>query len=190
VRVELLESKHLAILLVCACGKTAAPPAAEPPATKPAAATDWTAQPLDATITGTTSGVAFEVRVPKGWILDAELAKVAPELKNYRPDVADHYSAPALTIGANNPNMPASTSLDAFIQRVTDPDETVVSKRELPDGYLVVLEENDHSAVKVKLDRHKGNAWVGCQAMQRPKGAIAAGTATWLSKICESLVVK
>ena len=183
--------KHVAIVLACACGKAAAPPPAETPASKPATGPiEWTAQPLDATISGTTSGVAFEVRVPKGWILDPELAKLTPELKNYRPDVADYQSAPALTIGANHPNMPPSTSLDAFIQRVSDPDATVVSKRELPDGYLVVLEENDHSAVKVKLDKHKGNVWVGCQAMQRPKGAIAAGTAAWLSKICESLVIK
>jgi hypothetical protein len=185
---SLIGVKHLAIVVLCACGKSAAPAAVEE-SKKPATAVDWTAQPLDATLTGTACGVAFEVRVPKGWILDPELTKMDAELKNYRPDVADYYSAPALTIAANGPNN-FPTSLDAYAERVTDPDTTVVSKRELPDGYLAVVEENDHSGVKVKVNKHKGNTWVSCQALQRPKGAIPAGTVAWLSKICESLVIK
>lgn len=83
-----------------------------------------------------------------------------------------------------------STSLDAFVARVQDPDTTVVDKREVPDGYLATFEDTDHTAVKVKVDKHKGNAWVGCQAMLRTKGPVPAGTAAWLSKICESLVLK
>ncbi len=179
---------RLAIVVLCACSKTAAPPPEQtPPKTAAAASVDWTTQPLDATMTGSSSGVAFEVHVPKGWIVDRKSTDT--QLANYRPDVADVYTAPTLTIGADAPNN-ESPSLDAYAARMADPDATVVAKRALPDGYLVVMEDNDHSAVKVLVDKHKGTVWVGCQAMQRPKGAIPAGTAAWLSKICESLAIE
>ncbi len=181
-------AKRLAVFLICACGKSSAP-------STESDKSDWSAKPLDAKITSKVGGVAFEVSVPKGWIFDSfggnQVDDDAAISKNYRPNVADYYSEPSLELGPLAANF-APTSLDEVVSRTVDAEDALVSKRALPDGYLVVTGTADGKSIKVHVQKHKGATWLGCQAMQRREAGVPspAATTAWLGKICESLIIK
>jgi hypothetical protein len=178
--------KRFAVALVCcACSNKSASPPGAGEHDKPAAAIDWATKPLDSKIVDTTDGVQFEVSVPKGWVRDTSLPTTL-----YGPGDKDADDAPALVVGKIRPGTERK-SLDRFAADMKDPETTLVSKRELPDGYLAVFHEGA-VAIKVMVDKHKDSVWVNCLAMWRHEAGIAnpAPTIEWLSKMCESLVIK
>jgi hypothetical protein len=177
-------NKLALVIVVCGCGKSAPAPATSEP-DKPAAPSDWSAQPLDAKIADTADGVGFEISVPKGWHRDTSLPTAV-----YVPAGPESFDAPSIVVGKLRPGIERK-SLDQFAAEMKDPETTLVSKRELADGYLAVFDEGA-VAIKVHVDKHKDSVWMNCQAMWRHEAGITnpGPTTAWLSKLCESLVIK
>jgi len=142
---------------------------------------------LDSKIADTADGVHFEISVPKGWGRDTSLPASSTV---YVPAAKDIDDAPSIVVGKIQPTFERK-SLDRFAADMKDPETTLVSKRELPDGYLAVFQEGTVS-IKVKVDKHRDSVWMNCQAMWRHEPGITnpAPTIEWLSKLCESLVIK
>ena len=164
-------------LAACGGGKKAAGPGA-----------DWSARPLDVTISDQVYNVAFTIKSPSGMKLESNDGPAAVT-KRWEADVDDAFSEPSFAVAFAA--IPA-TNLTEFVDReVTDGDQ-VIEQQTTADGFVLVTRSKSGGLIRAQRLKRKGDVHLTCRASQAKTGGVPSPdkTAAWLASICATLVIQ
>lgn len=154
----------------------------------PGPGADWSARPLDVTISDKVYNVAFTIQSPSGMKLESD---GGPETitKRWEADVKDAFSEPSFAV--SYAAIPA-TDLDAYVKRELTDGDHVIEQKTNADGFVLVTRSKSGGLIRAQLQKRKGDVHLNCRASQAKTGGVPNPdkTAAWLASICATLVIQ